>query len=759
MASTIYSPLEERQEDRRELWHIPRVCTMLQHPSMDAQKRVPQDFTQKLAEQYGIPEFSIEFAGLDTHTAPLLRLLVLEPGSGDEIIQCMLEQHDLRRKPHFEALSYCWGDTANLETIICRGEAMVVGMTIPVGRNLEAALKRLRYPEQKRVLWIDALCINQADPLEKNSQVKMMDYIYSCADRVLVWLGEEQAQDSSAIEAIDKTNAYIDSLWHDGSIADTVSKIINNPDLPPNAWQHVSALFRRPYFQRLWVIQEVVKSRSAQVLCGDKTILWESMCTVAGLLAPGLLSACPPDVRRATHLPNPDESNIRLIQSLVETKSGPHPGRPFFDIVLQAQTFKSTMPRDKLFALLNLAWVEDKWLPCPNYQCSDLEVFRNFVLIDVVENKSIKALSWVNTAGVDRNSGWPFWVPTIADFEGPKPSFFVERGRPQGHIQRLPEAVASSNESKTALTVRGRLLCSPVAVIATSRSALYEKAGLALPLQSADFTKATIEVERNWLRSCYQAFLVSKWKVVREDWNNKVGKDEFMNLNLDDTLFQSSNDALINSVYFITFILVLTCNWNSYGRAPIIPWIPPWTETGPNANPDAKSELVKTVGFYKIPESIANVTLNAKMGPSRHTNSILDGKAESDEMSELPDGPGLLEYIQDIIKRLIRGHTISSANWEDYLNTVTHEYTKWKTFCGLEDGRIGWVPNNVRSKDRVCVFKGGRESFLLRAARGEKGNKSLNWELHGECYFEGLKLGVEYLLEKDRFEDLALGLI
>ena len=47
----------------------------------------------------------------------------------------------------------------------------------------------------------------------------------------------------------------------------------------------------------------------------------------------------------------------------------------------------------------------------------------------------------------------------------------------------------------------------------------------------------------------------------------------------------------------------------------------------------------------------------------------------------------------------------------------------------------------MRSEDRVCVFKGGRESFLLRAARDEKGNKSLNWELHGECYLRDWSSG------------------
>ena len=125
-----------------------------------------------------------------------------------------------------------------------------------------------------------------------------MDYIYSGADRVLVWLGEEQLQDRFALEAIDKIHGFIDTVWPDGSLQDYMAKIVNNPDLPPNAWQHIGALFRRPYFQRLWVIQEVVKSKSAQVLCGDKIIPWQYLSLAFGLLAPGALrSACPKSTR------------------------------------------------------------------------------------------------------------------------------------------------------------------------------------------------------------------------------------------------------------------------------------------------------------------------------------------------------------------------------------------------------------------------------------------------------------------------------
>ena len=92
---------------------------------------------------------------------------LLEPGTGDQIIKCVLEQHDLCRNPRFEALSYCWGNTTDQGRIICRAEMMAERTTISVGRILEAALKKLRFPDQKRVLWEDALCINQEDNLEK----------------------------------------------------------------------------------------------------------------------------------------------------------------------------------------------------------------------------------------------------------------------------------------------------------------------------------------------------------------------------------------------------------------------------------------------------------------------------------------------------------------------------------------------------------------------------------------------------------------
>ncbi|KAH8891552.1 hypothetical protein GQ53DRAFT_604942, partial [Thozetella sp. PMI_491] len=85
----------------------------------------------------------------------------------------------------FEALSYAWGlPTATRPT---RADGKEFHVTV----NLYAALRRLRMASRERVVWIDQLCINQTDDQEKSQQVALMSRIYSAAQRVIVWLGDE----------------------------------------------------------------------------------------------------------------------------------------------------------------------------------------------------------------------------------------------------------------------------------------------------------------------------------------------------------------------------------------------------------------------------------------------------------------------------------------------------------------------------------------------------------------------------------------
>lgn len=118
--------------------------------------------------------------------SPLIRVIRLEPGSFDSPIQYRLHHVDLDTRPKYEALSYVWGNPN--ATIPIKLEAH----GFPVTKNLERALRYFRYPDTARILWIDAICIDQKNIPERNQQVQRIGRIYQSATKVILWMGEER---------------------------------------------------------------------------------------------------------------------------------------------------------------------------------------------------------------------------------------------------------------------------------------------------------------------------------------------------------------------------------------------------------------------------------------------------------------------------------------------------------------------------------------------------------------------------------------
>ncbi|KAF2423735.1 heterokaryon incompatibility, partial [Tothia fuscella] len=88
------------------------------------------------------------------------------------------------RLTEYDALSYTWGTEDKTETILCNG------VELPITANLFQALRMLRpSAKERRYLWVDAICINQADESEKSDQVWNMLHIYQTARKVMAWLG------------------------------------------------------------------------------------------------------------------------------------------------------------------------------------------------------------------------------------------------------------------------------------------------------------------------------------------------------------------------------------------------------------------------------------------------------------------------------------------------------------------------------------------------------------------------------------------
>jgi hypothetical protein len=205
-----------------------------------------------------------------------IRLLVLEPGNEDSELRCeiicgALNDYYLP----YEALSYAWGDQSDVAEALCNG------LSMRITKSLHDALMAIRLKSATRTIWVDALCINQLDILERNHQVQLMSHIYSGATRVIVWLGDEDPDTGSALEMISHcANAF--ELSNDPSKRLDVDSNHNHlphgiSSLSDPRWKALGNFLLRPWFKRAWVVQEVALANEVIFHCGTITISWEQV--------------------------------------------------------------------------------------------------------------------------------------------------------------------------------------------------------------------------------------------------------------------------------------------------------------------------------------------------------------------------------------------------------------------------------------------------------------------------------------------------
>jgi hypothetical protein len=166
----------------------------------------------------------------------------------------------------YEALSWRWSDeTQSPHSIILIGSD---GKTRKkrVSKTLGLAMKYLRR-EKDRILWIDAICINQSDMEERSSQVSIMSLIYTHAQRVCVWLGEDDYDSRNAItfiREVSRAATHGDVEYGDDPV-----------QIP--MWRSFLAFMQREWFTRRWVVQEIVMAAEASVYCGSDELQWQDL--------------------------------------------------------------------------------------------------------------------------------------------------------------------------------------------------------------------------------------------------------------------------------------------------------------------------------------------------------------------------------------------------------------------------------------------------------------------------------------------------
>ncbi|KAF5676678.1 WW [Fusarium circinatum] len=341
-----------------------------------------------------------------------IRLLILHPASKhDAPIQCFLEPAILSSNPAYEALSYTWGDPGNGCNISLSNHDFLVG------DNAAAALRRLRRKREKRVLWIDAICINQADVDEKNTQVPLMQKIYGQAKNVLVWLGEPIEGSILGLRLIQNRMASVG--WHQWKI----DKDYGKPTLPllksvksSIAWMNRSRLIEeqingevrelldRPWWRRTWIIQEVVLAKNIHIICGDDVITWDAVASLFKRLNRTQAEVHVFGVKLSDRNVFPDQM-YRLICGYHQQWHSNGGRLDLLDVLYQFRTLECTVAHDRIYGFLGIVHPDVAAKISPDYNLGVPQVYRDFARTMILVTGNLHVLNCTrHWSGVDNGA-------------------------------------------------------------------------------------------------------------------------------------------------------------------------------------------------------------------------------------------------------------------------------------------------------------------------------------------------------------------
>jgi hypothetical protein len=259
------------------------------------------------------------------------RLVELQPCGPTDLIKCRVTAHALPPDcPSFVALSYMW------DHISPKDKIELNGIPFLVGHSLWTFLDEMRSQGRFRTYWIDAVCIDQSNVQERNHQVQLMKVIYSEAESVSIWLGPAE-EGSLCIEAM----KYLKDLDRHPQLRKGYQNL---------TWAEkhtILAICRIEYWERMWILQEVVLAHEVTMCYGAWTVRFRTFQAIIKISAHGTSH----DDKRALiglaydvcHCRKEFNKRARLSLTLALSYSKPR---------------KATDVRDRIFGLLGLADVD-----------------------------------------------------------------------------------------------------------------------------------------------------------------------------------------------------------------------------------------------------------------------------------------------------------------------------------------------------------------------------------------------------------------
>ncbi|VUC26090.1 unnamed protein product [Clonostachys rosea] len=610
----------------------------------------------------------------------------------------------------YNTLSYVWGSYDKTK-LIKIGHCLV-----PITANLDLALRRFRAQNNTNgVIWTDAICINQADMVEKAAQITMMRDIYKNSQMTYIYVGEHE-QDV-------RVDLFAKQITSNQLGTDEETRL---------AGIAVQALMNQAWFSRTWVIQEVAASAQSIVMFGDTTIDFKLLRDRLNLTTGTASMHDDPFITslgqirqtkligrnfKPAHMANarrfwlekqfgnrPEkQEQFKKIQEYFDANFKPFP-YPLLDLLESFRNRESTDPRDKIYALLGLATditythdgeaAEIKGLqntdpPQPDYSKTVSDVYYEYACFFIESGQWCDVLhsAALNRLGSTRLADLPSWVP---DWTSSRPSV----------------------QSKRFNELFGQYL--------------YHAGGLG--------GEAQAHVDRDTKALSINAAIIDSVAYISEPWTLGEPREASIMQTLDALITNSAycrkgqNEGSVpftirDAILHNAINLVTECE-------DCVEDVSLWLQC---------IAVAMTFKYTRFSLDIADESRSQYFELSNHSWQMF----REGQMDKLRDP--VEQAFQNLFdpEPFLDGPEVKLLPDREYL----HEVIAHRRFCITENGRIGLVPLHAEVADVICIVRGGTTPYVLRADEED-------WIYIGDSYVRGVMRGE--MLQSEDFEDMRL---
>ncbi|KAH7078890.1 heterokaryon incompatibility protein-domain-containing protein [Paraphoma chrysanthemicola] len=632
------------------------------------------------------------------------RLLVLHPSTSySSPLQCQLV-HCQQKDYRYDALSYAWGAPQLTKRLYCPDTKSYIAITA----SLDIALRHLRHGIAERRLWVDAVCINQTDGPEKARQIRGMTRFYKQAQQVIAWVGEgfdsgekvldffqEHEKIYEPLGRLANGSGYTEPEKNDPSSTQVILRLEKMVRLTfgQAGLEILAKFFLRSWFQRRWIIQEIVMAQKAKVQCGNVLIEFGRFAVAAGVtdVLFGLWAGKPFDPKSLMH--SDVSRTISAIAREHGSKSwrGMVPSGSRFPIHRLLSSFRSAQcfdDRDRIYGLLGIC---DDLVSGPNesaktlghtrktrraqieinYKQSVAEVYTNLALafLRTMRFGMYRLSELLQSAGAfrpveTRFAELPSWIP---DWRAKRRYMTLSGGFEAGRCSEYDNLWSLSKDNKMlrikgwhyATVAKRTTKCGEISTFNEIKALVRQWMTYYKTVHPVENLKPE-ELVRNPAREWYQFFDTVVMRRLLWDGNAVYPPWEFVRLLLDTQVEEVIPDQPESTAHITV---------QSYGPAP-------------------QNELILAQQQARLQVAAAQMRLRSSL---QQLISLMEGR----------------------------------------------------TLCISSNGELMSCPNDTRIGDTIAVFAQVDMPFVLRPVSvrsGTRGREKM-YRLIGDCYVEGIMVG------------------